>query len=611
VSVTAHDILLFYKQKASMTGRHPSTTISHSHAGCCSTCCRLTGLEMQTRMQRVFDCPKVKQQTAQQQAKVHWKVASSTPAGSTQLLAEHWWRDTQLLAANLKLPVSVVQQLDEEELQDLQQLHACLKQHHLDEHLMPVLRCCTDGKQLAERITLVDSFVGYIGPQCSHGDARAAWDEAMQLLWDMQQLHSYGRAGPYLPFVDMLLLAESPVQLRSQLQHVQALLLRLPAPNAALAAAQAPATAAKVAAVERMRAAAAAAEAAAIRTAAMAAAGAAAAARTAAAWPAVDAAFWLAAVPEAAATNADVMSAALAADLAEELALYALPQQQQQQQQQLPRIPVEPASVAYSYSLYCSSSSSMPAWQGSPTAPVPAAEAVAAAATSRAASSDSASANVAPAAAGSMAAVAMDTTTEEPSYRREPALPADDQLCMNDGLAGSSGSGDFLSVTPQQRQSVPMGADSAAAAASASISGGEVQVVDTVSDSGADGGKVTAMSSSSSIGESVVFGEALVSGEPLVFGEPGRLSYDGPGTPAAVSVAASCAASPRPSYDGAGDDSSSSSGGDAQPVIGGSKQQQRVACKGGVLRGVAGCMPVRLLLKGLTRTALLCRPRFG
>jgi hypothetical protein len=76
----------------------------------------------------------------------------------------------------------------------------------------------------------------------------------MQLLCDMQQLHSYGRAGPYLPLVDMLLLAESPVQLQSQLQRVHALLTRLAAPNAALAAAQAAAAAAaaKVAAVERV-----------------------------------------------------------------------------------------------------------------------------------------------------------------------------------------------------------------------------------------------------------------------------------------------------------------------------------------------------------------------
>jgi hypothetical protein len=156
-----------------------------------------------------------------------------------------------------------------------------------------------------------------------------------------------------------------------------------------------------------------------------------------------------------------------------------------------------------------------------------------------------------------------------------------------------------------------MAADIAAAAASAGISRGEVRVADTVSDSVADGGEITASNtSSSSTGESVVFGEALVSVKPLVFGEPGRLSYDGPGTPAAVSVAASCAASPRPSYDGAGDDSSSS-GGNVQAVVAGSKQQQRVAGKGGMLRGVAGCMPVRLLLKGLTRTALLCRPRFG
>jgi hypothetical protein len=465
---------------------------------------------------------RAKQQAAQQQSKLHRQVASSNLAGNTQLLAGHWWRDTQVLAANLKLPVSVVRQLDEEELYDMQQLHAFLKEHHLEEHFMPVLRCCSDGKQLAERIELVDCFVGYIGPQCSHGDARAAWDEAMQLLWYVQQLHAYGRAGPYLPLVDMLLLAESPVQLQSELQRVHALLSRLPTPKAALAAAQAAAAAVKVAAVERMKAAAAAEEAAAIRT---------AVAYTAT--PAVVAASWHAAVPEAVVARAGLINAELAADLAEEYALYAPPKQQQ------------PASAPYSFSARSSSNSnSMPAWQGSPTAAV---ETVTAAATADSSSSQStaaspfnASADVAAAAAGSMAAAGEDTTPEGPSYSACPS-----SLCSRSPSPSSSSSS-----SSQSRAGSPFSAS------------------------------------------------------------PGRLSYDGPGTPAAVSVAASCAASPRPSWDEAGDDSSSS-GGNVQAVVAGSKQQQRVAGKGGMLRGVAGCMPVRLLLKGLTQTALLCRPRFG
>jgi hypothetical protein len=528
------------------------------------------------------------------------------PQADVEMQRDH----TTMLAAHLQLPLSVVRQLDGDELDSLQHLAAFLQQHQLEKHFVPFLRCCSNGKQLAERIELVDCFVGYIGLHCSQGAARAAWDEAMQLLWDVQQLHAYGRAGQYLPLLNMLLLAESPVQLQSQLQRVHALLTHLPKPNAALAATQAAAAAAKAAAVKMVAAAAAAEEAAAIRTAAAAAA-AAAAATTAAAYPdtpAVVATSWHAAVPEAVVARAGLISAELATDLAEEYALYAPPKQQQQ-----------PASAAHSYSVWSSSSSSVPVWQDTPTAAAPAVQAAAATSNgsssssskSRAASPFSAGANVAAAAAASMAAAGVDTTPEGPSYSSVPALHADEWLCIDDGLAGSSSSsGDFLSVTPQQRQSVPTAADSAAAAASAGISRGEVQVADTSCDSGADGGEITASNSSSSTGESVVFGEALVSGEPLVSEEPGRLSYDGPGTPAAVSVAASCAASPRPSYDGAGDDSSSS-GGDVQLVAGGSKQQQHAARKGGMLRGVAGCMPVRLLLKGLTSTALLCRRAFG
>jgi hypothetical protein len=109
---------------------------------------------------------------------------------------------------------------------------------------------------------------------------------------------------------------------------------------------------------------------------------------------------------------------------------------------------------------------------------------------------------------------------------------------------------------------------------------------------------------------------------------------DGPSTPAVMSVPASCAPSARPSCDESGDASSntssmptrqnsiaaattaaatsSSSDGDAQPAAG-SKQQQRVARKGWLLRGVAGCavLPFRLLLRGVAETALLYKPCFG
>jgi hypothetical protein len=102
-----------------------------------------------------------------------------------------------------------------------------------------------------------------------------------------------------------------------------------------------------------------------------------------------------------------------------------------------------------------------------------------------------------------------------------------------------------------------------------------------------------------------------VSGTELVCENIEQLSDDGPGTPGVVSVAASCAASARPSCDEAGDigSSSSSSGGNVQPAAGSKQQQQHVKGKGGVLRGVAGrAVPFKLLL---TATVLLCKLRCG
>jgi hypothetical protein len=57
---------------------------------------------------------------------------------------------------------------------------------------------------------------------------------------------------------------------------------------------------------------------------------------------------------------------------------------------------------------------------------------------------------------------------------------------------------------------------------------------------------------------------------------------------------------------------SSSSDGNAQLAAGSKQQQQRVARKGGLLWGVAGCavLPFKLLMKGVAETALLYKPCF-
>jgi hypothetical protein len=193
---------------------------------------------------------------------------------------------------------------------------------------------------------------------------------------------------------------------------------------------------------------------------------------------------------------------------------------------------------------------------------------------SRAASPFSSSANMEAAAAGSMAAAGVDATPEPPSFSSsEPALPADGLFTYN-GLAGSSSSSAHQEPLFTEYQSVPAAADSTAAPASAGISGGEAQVADTPSDSDAGGGEISGSISSSSTGEPLEVSE-----------EPGRLSVDGPGTPAVVSVPASCASSPRASCDEAGDGSS-----DNVLPTAGSKQQQR---EGGLVRGLlaAQCGP--------------------
>jgi hypothetical protein len=391
------------------------------------------------------------------------------------------------------------------------------------------------------------------------------WFAAMQLLGELQELIGCGRIDAYLQLHERLLVAATPRQLRPQLFHVrkQLQVIRFEVEVQNWYAEQAAATAA--------------------------------AAMAASYAPASTALF----------------SAAVLAELNESLAVL--------------------QSARYEYS--CSNSlfsagssstwasSSMPSWHAS-TAAAPAAASNIAAATSSgvactsfgwdAAPSSSSSSlqeqhNSAPAAGDTVIAwlgcrcdgiigaaySAGNATASAPGDGGEAALPEDpfDMGCSADD-SGSSSNSDDAAALPEDPLGMGCTADSSDSSSdSAGIS----------NYSGVGTGDTSGSDTSSSL--------LPVSGTALVCENSEQLSDDGPGTPAAVSVAASCAASPRPSCDEAGDGSSSSVG-DAQPAAG-SKQQQHVEGKVGVLRDVAGCAVIRPIKLLLTVTALLCKPRFG
>jgi hypothetical protein len=130
---------------------------------------------------------------------------------------------TSMLADLTELPASVLQQLNDEWQDSLKSLVAYLKQHKLQLQFMPLLQCCTDGKQVMDMMSAVDRFIYDTVPQCHAGPATTVYHDAMQLLCELQQLIRCGRAlpGTYVQLCTMLLAADTPALLYIQLQHVR------------------------------------------------------------------------------------------------------------------------------------------------------------------------------------------------------------------------------------------------------------------------------------------------------------------------------------------------------------------------------------------------------
>jgi hypothetical protein len=476
---------------------------------------------------------------------------------------------TSMLADLIGVPVSIVKQLNGKQQDHVQCLDAFLQQHKLQELCMSILQQCPNGTRLVQMSAAVDSFVRQTGPEFSVGPDRGTWLAAMQLLGELQELIGYGEIDAYLQLCELLLVAATPQQLCPQLcrvrEQLQAICFDVQVQN--FYAAQAAATAA---AAEAM------------------------------------------AASYAPASTA-LFSTAVQAELNESLAV--------------------PQSARYEYSCSnsvfsagssssSSSSSSMPSWHAS-TAAAPAAASNIAAATSsgvactspgwdaasRSSSSLQEQYNSAPAAGDSIIAwlgcrcdgiigaaySAGNAAASAPGDGGEAALPEDpfNMGCSADD-SGSTSNSDDAAALPEDPFGMGCSADdSNSSSNSAGLS----------NYSGAGAGDDSGRDTSSSL--------LPVSGTALVCENSEQLSDDGPGTPAVVSVAASCAASPRPSCDGAGDGSSSSSSGNVQSIAGSKQEQQRVEGKGGVQRGVAGCAVIRPIKLLLTVTALLCKPRFG
>jgi hypothetical protein len=131
------------------------------------------------------------------------------------------WRASSILADFTKLPVAVLQQLDDTQQQSLQWIVSFLQEHQLQGHFMPVLQHCATGTTLAYMTGLIERFMRHTAPQCYKGPARALWDEALQVLLELQQLIGHGSTDKYLQLCGMLLVADTPLLLRSQLQQVR------------------------------------------------------------------------------------------------------------------------------------------------------------------------------------------------------------------------------------------------------------------------------------------------------------------------------------------------------------------------------------------------------
>jgi hypothetical protein len=168
----------------------------------------------------------------------------------TQQVAVQRWRVSSILADHSKVAAPMLQQLDDMQQNNLQLTVTLLKQRQLELVFTPILQFCPNSAVLAEKTDLVAQFlIHHPAPQCFEGDAGPTWTATMQLLCALQQLICFGNPDAYLQLSSTLLLAKTSADLSSHLEPVRKQLQELlDAHCKAAAEAQAPAAAAAAAA---------------------------------------------------------------------------------------------------------------------------------------------------------------------------------------------------------------------------------------------------------------------------------------------------------------------------------------------------------------------------
>jgi hypothetical protein len=165
------------------------------------------------------------------------------------------WRYSCMLSGLSTVPACMLQQLDDMQQDSVQYLVDALQKRQLHCICLPILRMCQNRAAVVEAIDQVTQFLNtHQAPQWYEGDARNAWNAALQLLCQLQQLEMIGQPEACLQLSGKLLLAKTPADLSSQLEPVREQLQELldahckaaaEAQAAAAAAAAAPAPAAE------------------------------------------------------------------------------------------------------------------------------------------------------------------------------------------------------------------------------------------------------------------------------------------------------------------------------------------------------------------------------
>jgi hypothetical protein len=132
------------------------------------------------------------------------------------------WAST-LLSQSTGLNADALMQLTLLQQIDLNQLVSYLHQHQL-QMFLPILQQCVWGPLLLDMTSGVARFIKQTMPQCQEGVAAAACNDALLLLCQLQQANQQGRLESimYLQLCGELLTADTPDALIIQTQHVRA-----------------------------------------------------------------------------------------------------------------------------------------------------------------------------------------------------------------------------------------------------------------------------------------------------------------------------------------------------------------------------------------------------